>query len=214
MPLPLDDHGRLAPTLLRLSPVAASIWRDYHDEIERQLAPLGALREIPDFAAKSAENAARIAGCLHLFDGTASAITPETIQAAVMLARWYLRESLRLLALLDEPQEWTDARALDAWLVGHGSCTTREAQQYGPVRDKAQRDAALAMLVDANRIKILTVGKSKVIRLNPALQHFATATSATPATRDRQYGAPVAEVATVAVADGPSAAVDAEGDTL
>jgi hypothetical protein len=71
--LPLDDHGRLTPALLRLTSAAASIWRDYHDEIERQLVPLGVLREIPDFAAKSAETAVRIAGCLHMLDGTAGA---------------------------------------------------------------------------------------------------------------------------------------------
>jgi hypothetical protein len=69
-----------------------------------------------------------------------------------MLARWYLREALRVLALLDEPRDWADARALDAWLVSHGNCTTREAQQYGPVRDKTRRDAALAVLLAANAI--------------------------------------------------------------
>ena len=64
--LPLDEQGRLCPPLLRLSPGAFAIWRDYHDEIERELRPLGDYAAVCDFAAKSAENAARIAGCLHV----------------------------------------------------------------------------------------------------------------------------------------------------
>lgn len=214
VPLPLDGHGRLTPAELRFSPQAASIWRTYHDEIERQLAPLGALREIPDFAAKSAENAARIAGCLHVYDSMAGAIPPETMQAAVTLVRWYLGESLRVLALLDEPQDWSDARALDVWLAGRGGCTTREAQQYGPVRDKARRDAALAVLMEADRIRVEEAGRRKIIRINPALRHIATATPATSATHEKQPRATVARVATVAVATSQSLAGDAEGCTL
>ena len=67
--LPLDDQGRLALPVLGLSGGAFAIWRDYHDEIERQLKPLGNYTTVCDFAAKSADNAARIAGCLHVFEG-------------------------------------------------------------------------------------------------------------------------------------------------
>jgi hypothetical protein len=38
--LPLDEQGRLRAPLLRLSPGAFAIWRNYHDEIESELKPL------------------------------------------------------------------------------------------------------------------------------------------------------------------------------
>jgi hypothetical protein len=55
---------------------------------------------------RSAENAARIAGCIHVFEGAQGAIPFETMQRAARLARWYLREALRVLDMLDEPRAW------------------------------------------------------------------------------------------------------------
>src|SRR5205085_657136 len=74
--LPVDDQGRLTPPLLQLSAGAFAAWREYHDAIERELKPLGEYASVCDFAAKSAENAARIAGCLHVFEGGPGAIPP------------------------------------------------------------------------------------------------------------------------------------------
>jgi len=114
---PLDDQGRLALPVLPLSPEAFEVWREYHDDTERKLKPLREYATVCDFAAKSAENAARIAGCLHVFEGTQGAIPAETMRRAATLARWFLREALRVLDVLDEPQAWADARLLDAWLA-------------------------------------------------------------------------------------------------
>ena len=47
--------------------------------------------------------------------------------------------------------------------------TTRFAQQYGPIRDKTRREAALKELEELDRLKVKQVGKSKVICINPRL---------------------------------------------
>jgi putative DNA primase/helicase len=201
--LPLDKQGRLCPPLLRLSPGAFSIWRDYHDEIERELKPLGDYATVCDFAAKSAENAARIAGCLHVFEGAHGAIPHDTMHRAVTLARWYLREALRILDVLDEPQAWADARLLDGWLAEAGNSPIRDVLRLGPgpLRDKARRNAAVAVLTELGRARIERDGRRETLARNPVFSRSATATPATFATDADETAEGVAEVATIAVAD-------------
>lgn len=197
--LPVDQQGRLCPPLLRLSPGAFAIWREYHDEIEGELEPLGDYATVCDFAAKSADNAARIAGCLHVFEGAQGAIAHATIEQAVILARWYLREALRVLDVLDEPQAWTDARLLDAWLAKAGDVPPRVILNSGPnpLRDKARRNAAMDVLVELGRVRIERDGKRETLARNPALRQFGSPTPATLAI-SRSGAGDVAGVATVA----------------
>jgi putative DNA primase/helicase len=202
--LPLDEQNRLSPPLLRLSPGAFAIWREYHDEIERELKPLGDYAAVCDFAAKSAENAARIAGCLHVLEGAQGAILHETMDRAATLARWYLREALRVLEVLDEPQAWADARLLDSWLAAAGDSPTRDVLRLGPgpQRDKRRRDAAIEVLTEMGRARVGPDGRRGILVRNPALAGFATATPATFATDTTSETRSVAEVAAVAVAEG------------
>ena len=208
--LPLDDQGRLAPPMLRLSAGAFSLWREYHDEIERELKPLGDYATVCDFAAKSAENAARISGCLHVFEGAQGAIPHETMQRATTLARWYLREALRVLDVLDEPQAWADARLLDAWLAQAGDSPIRDVLRLGPgpLRDKARRNSAADVLAELGRARIERDGRRETLARNPALTRFATATPATFATDAGETAGSVAGVATVAVADDPNPQIE------
>jgi len=199
-PLPLDDSRRLTPPAFRLSAGAFAVWRDYHDAIERELMPLGEYATICDFAAKSAENAARIAGCLHVFEGAQGAIQHETMRRAAALARWHLREALRMLDVLDEPQAWLDARSLDAWLAQVGDVAPRVILNSGPnhLRDKTRRNAAIEVLVDLGRARIERDGRRETLARNPALLHTAPATSAI---RKSGEAISVASVATVAVTE-------------
>lgn len=202
-PLPLDEQGRLDPPLLRLSPEAFEEWRQHHDDVERELRPLGNYATIRDFAAKSAENAARIAGCLQVFEGGQGAISADTMRRAVRLARWYLHETLRALGMIDEPQAWSDARLLDAWLQTVGDVSPREVQNRGPnpLRDKGRRNAAIQVLEDLGRVRIDRFGQAEMLVNNPALNRTATATVATTATDpDSHQDHGVAEVPEVAVA--------------
>jgi len=163
--LPLDDQGRLSPIVLRLSAGAFSVWREYHDAIERELKPLGEYVTVCDFAAKSAENAARIAGCFHVFEGAQGAIPHKTMQRAATLARWYLREALRILDVLEEPQGWADAWLLDAWLAEAGDSSIRDVLRLGPgpLRDKTRRNAAIEVLAELGRARIERDGRRETL---------------------------------------------------
>ena len=203
-PLPLDEQGRLVLPALRLSAGAFAVWREYHDAVEQELNPLGRYAAVCDFAAKSAENAARISGCLHVFEGSAQGLIPaETMQRATTLARWYLSEALRVLDVLDEPQSWTDARLLDAWLAEMGDSPLRDVLRVGPapLRDKTRRNAAVEVLTDLGRARIERDGRREILARNPALSRIATATPATSATDRGVESQTVAGVATVAVAE-------------
>jgi hypothetical protein len=106
-----------------------------------------------DLAAKAAEHAARIAGVLTLYgDLRAEEIGVEALADGAVLAGWYLGEALRLQAagrtnpgliraqgLLD----FLQARASDKGEVGF-----RDALQHGPLRIKAELEAALKVLAD------------------------------------------------------------------
>ncbi len=207
--LPLDDQGRLMPPVLRLSAGAFSVWREYHDEIERELKPFGDYATVCDFAAKSAENAARIAGCIHVFEGAQGAIPLEHMQRAAALARWYLREALRVLDVLDESQAWADARLLDAWLTETGDRPIRDVLRLGPgpLRDKARRNSAVDVLAELGRARIERDGRRETLVRNPALR-LATATLATLATNEGATEGSVATFASVAVANNQNQAIE------
>lgn len=199
-PLPLNPEGCLGPPLLRLNPEAFATWRDYHDDVERQLRPLGDFATACDFAAKSAENAARIAACFHLFEGKQGPIDGETMRRGVAVASWYLRETLRVLDLLEEPRAWADARLLDQWLAKEGDCPIRDISWRGPnpLRRKSRRDAAIGVLEDLSRARREAHEGREVLVRNPALNTPIVATSATPATGVDQPNVTVADVANVA----------------
>jgi hypothetical protein len=158
-----------------------------------------------------------MAGCIHVFEGAQGAIPHETMQRAAALARWYLREALRVLDVLDEPQAWADARLLDAWLAAAGDSPIRDVLRLGPgpLRDKARRNAAMDVLAELGRARIERDGRRETLARNPALKPTlrtgATATPATFATFATDVGdedGSVARVATVAVADNQNQAIE------
>lgn len=172
---PLDDDGRLAPPLLALSPSAKVAWVECHDTIERELVSGGELHDVRDVASKTADNVARLAALFHAFDGSSGPISEAHIMAAVRIVAWHLNESRRFFGELAQSAELLGAARLDAWLIERckrdkaQSVSAREAQQYGPIRDKARLTAALEVLDDLGRARLTIDGRRKDIDLNPAL---------------------------------------------
>jgi hypothetical protein len=133
------------------------------------------------------------------------------MQRAVTLARWYLREALRVLDVLDEPQAWADARLLDDWLAKAGDSPIRDVLRLGPgpLREKARRNSAIEVLTELGRARIERDGRRETLARNPALRQFATATPSTFATDGGGEAAEsVAGVATFAVADGQNPEIE------
>jgi hypothetical protein len=210
-PLPCDPTGRLIPPVLPLTLGAHKHWRDYHDEVETGLRPGGEFVEVCDFAAKSAENAARIAACLHIFQGTRGDIEAGTMLDAIRLARWYLLETKRVFLDIAEPQEWVDARKLEEWLAKRGDVPIREILNNGPneLRVKDRRDGAIKVLEGLNRVQLSTVEGKCHLRINPKIRQaeeprldgdWSIETFRSAAHPTHKEGL-VAEVAEVAVAD-------------
>ncbi|MET7012926.1 YfjI family protein [Uliginosibacterium flavum] len=175
MPAPIDADGALNPIMLPLSPDAKVAWIAYHDAVEAELARGGELCDIRDVASKSADNAARLAALLHLFEGGDGAISAEVFNGASRIAAWHLSEAKRFFNALAMPAELANACRLDTWLI---ACCTREqscsvgknhARQHGPLRDGTLLDAAIHELAQLDRVRLIKDGRRSSIQVNPAL---------------------------------------------
>jgi putative DNA primase/helicase len=175
LPVPMDDKGSLTPRVLPLSQEAKAAWIEYHDAIEAELGAGGELHAVGDVAARSAENAARLAALFHVFDHGIGPIGLDAFLRASRITAWHLHEARRFFGELAMPAEMADAARLDAWLVAHcrrervGTVPTRDAQRLGPVRDKERLGAALQELEELSRVRVIRADRRRLIEVNPAL---------------------------------------------
>lgn len=174
-PLSIDDEGRLSTTTLQLSASAHAAWVAFQNEIELKLSPDGELRNVKDVASKVADNAARLATLFQVFEHGAGPISADAMVRGAKLAAWHLSEAQRFLAQFDMPVEWLQAERLERWLIRHceregkNCVSSSTALQYGPLRDKATLQAAVAHLEELGRVRIVNSGKKRTILVNPAL---------------------------------------------
>ena len=175
VPVAMDDDEALMPTMLPLSSEAKAVWVQYHDEVEKRLVTGGEYADVRDVASKSADNAARLAALFHVFEhGGGGAVCVQAMESACEVAAWYLGESRRFFGELAVPQELSDALRVMAWLMDYSrtqstaEVSTRDLQRLGPVRDKTRVDAALSELQEAHHVRVATVGKRKLVQINPA----------------------------------------------
>ena len=177
-PLPMDDEGRLMPPVLQLSEEAKRIWTAYFNKVEESLKQGGEFAEVKDFASKTAEQAARISGVLHVFEfGPEGEIQPETMLQSINIAEWYLHEANRIFVTARLPEEFKNAFILQKWIKNH--CQLSQLSQLsqglilkeGPnqLRNKKIRDNALKILEEHGAVILITEGKKKIIKVNPKL---------------------------------------------
>ena len=174
-PVPIDDEGALSPYMLPFTPEAKAAWVDYHDAIERELSRGGEFNDVKDIASKSADNAARLAALFQMFEGGGGPISLEAFESASFIAAWYLHESRRFFGELSFPTELADAARLDEWLTMHcqreqtNHISTRDAQRLSPLRDLEKLAAGLRELEALDRVRVVQVGRRKIIKVNPLL---------------------------------------------
>jgi len=118
LPIRQGAKNELDPPVLGLSPEAWTLFRQFGQSIEDESGPGKAWRPVSSAAGKIAENVARIAGILTLFEQPDVArpsriteaggrletvVSAETMAAACAIGTFYLREALRLTghAILD-----------------------------------------------------------------------------------------------------------------
>lgn len=166
------------PTLT-LSPEGRALWVQYHNDVESELRSGGDMQDYKDIASKSADNAARIAGLLHLFNGgdVLDQVEASTIQAACTLAGWHLYEARRFFGEIALPEEISNAVLLDQWLLSYcqraqtDQISKTSARQRVPnkLRSKQTLDTALNYLEQAHRIRRTVEAGTEYIEINPAL---------------------------------------------
>jgi hypothetical protein len=178
MPLPRDPEVpspmALAPPALQLTARAQRLWEWFHDDTEHELGETGEFADVADIGAKTAENAARLAGNFHVLEhGPVGEIDSKTLYRAVRIVSWHLYEARRVLAAFDKSQGLTDAEALLKWLRRQPArnppapINPRHILRSGPrqVRDAKRRDAAMKTLAD--HYHLLPHGSGKGYVLNP-----------------------------------------------
>lgn len=195
-PLPVNDLGELEPPMLRLSREAWIIWRDFFNDVEKELAPFGELESVKDIASKSAENATRIATLLQIFDrgfNEADQIEGDYMQRGCVIAGWYLSEARSYFSQMETPQDRKDAALLSRWLTEEASRKQRNGQPImnsagevelvnilwgGPnsLRTAEKRDAALKILADpeVDHLRLFKKGRQKWLIINPNLLNSMT----------------------------------------
>ena len=170
---PLPDQLQLAPTELILSANARRSWIRYQNECEINLAPEGDFADVRDVAAKSAENACRLAAIFHVWDhGPVGTINLADMERGVAVARWFLYEARRVLCTSTDHASANDAELLARWVH---SCaeppSLKDSLRLAPysLRKRVRRDAALALLVERHWARKEQRAGRTVLVLNPAL---------------------------------------------
>jgi len=148
-----SDPRELRPRTVKLDLNATRLWIEFHDHVERLLAPEAPLSSIKHLANKAPEHAARLAVTIEAFD----TLNVETVSAKVMmggieLVQHYLSEALRIYAAIeDSPDLRLAEKALD-WIRSRpkGIFTTRDLYQSGPyaIRDSAKAKIIITILVE------------------------------------------------------------------
>jgi Protein of unknown function (DUF3987) len=167
-PQPFNGMGILEPLNIPLSLEAKELWINAHDNIEKSLN--GELYAVRDVASKTADNIARIACLLHVFEGITGPISAQHMQSAISLGIWHLDESRRFLSKLTLSPKENNANKLLDWLMQEyekthqKTITQRHAQQFGPVRDKKELMEALKYLEEYKSIELIKEGKSTLIK--------------------------------------------------
>lgn len=117
-PAHADGDGlELNPRALRIDQQALSLWREFHDDVERLQAPGQELALCRPFASKAAEQAARVAGVLQVVsDPDAVTVTEQSMACGITIARFYLLEHLRLTGTSAANRRAQLLRELLAWM--------------------------------------------------------------------------------------------------
>jgi putative DNA primase/helicase len=160
---------------------AKTLWVAFHDNIETELCSGGELHDVRDVAAKTADNAARLAALFHILEhGTIGAIAADAFEGASRIAAWHLTEARRFFGELALPDEMADAVRLDNWLNAYCrkagvKCISRRVVQrnINPnyLRNKDRLSAAIKELEELGRIRLVSDNKRKDVLVNPALLH-------------------------------------------
>ena len=153
------ETGGLEVKSLRLSNEAKAQLIEFSDEVERQQLKGKDYEAITGTASKSAEQAARIAGVLTLWQNLGALnIGPFEMEQAITLARYYLDEAKRLVEVSIASRELQEADNLLKWIsknYGTDAFVFSNILQFGPngIRDSKQLKKLFKILEEFGWLK-------------------------------------------------------------
>lgn len=165
----LTQAGCINLPTLNMTQKAKATWVLFFNGLESGLKEGGQWSGIQDFASKGAENVARLAAILHLFDGKSGDINTEYVESAIEIIYWHLHEARRLLATDVLPSdEIMLAQKLINWLHDKNitTITLRDILRLSPIRDKKSRDEALEILLMHYQVTLTSIDGSDGIIVN------------------------------------------------
>jgi hypothetical protein len=165
------ETGEVAPPVLEPDAEAKQVWVDFRNEIETERGPLGMFAGLKPFAARSAEQALRLAAVLGCYEGIKQ-INADCMRRACMLARYSLDEWLRYIEAGAVDPELKLAGELMNWLRGHKHKAdwqefhVNKLGKSGPpaIRSATVRDKVLAVLLKHHH---LLSSDGKRFKINP-----------------------------------------------
>ena len=128
-------QNELSLPSLTICEEAKEHWIAFYNSLEIQSGPGGDLEAIDTFAAKAAENAARIAGIFTIIKSpTATVIEYPEMYDAICLMNWYANEALRISGHRPVDENLKRADDILKWLIKHrnGTATQRDIMNAGP----------------------------------------------------------------------------------
>lgn len=154
-----NEDGERRPIVVQLSGEAKAAWKAYYNVHAVEQADLTG-----DMAAawsKLEEYAARLALVIHftrwaVFDQTltnANIMDAMSMNAGILLAKWFKHEARRVYAMMDESDTERDQRRLIDWISRKGATATPREVQQGCrwLKEPGEAETALEGLVKAGR---------------------------------------------------------------
>ena len=174
----INSMGGVEPRKLPMSPEAQIAWEDYYNQIESELSGDGELYDIRDVAAKSADNAARIASVFQAFiDPNSKEISLDNLDSGAKIAAWHLMESKRFFSEVGASPELLLQIELSNWISSYckkhqtNEVSKKTLLQRGPskLRDKPSLDPVLRNLESKGYILQIKEVKKESYLINPEL---------------------------------------------
>jgi hypothetical protein len=184
-PTAAHDDNVLRPPAIEMTSGAQTVWADFYHEVEFQLGANGPLESVQPFANKLAEHAARLSGCFAVFEkGPDTKVTQDQMERAIRVARYYLREVVRLQSSADQARRMRPVQQLRDWLAkwADGDVAFAEMLQKGPpaLRRKAELEPVVGELVASGELVpipggAVRDGKHRRLAYRIVIEHGAAA---------------------------------------
>ena len=166
--------------LLKMSRQAADEWIEFANYVEGEQGVGGRFEMAKDAASKAAENAARLAALIHLFQGIEGDITLDSMISAVYMSGWYLEQFVDIFATREIPESLRNAEKIDQYLdriynETSDPCMKRnDLLKNGPIRKRKDLNEALDVLEKYGQISFLYAErKPTLVLLELSLSKFS-----------------------------------------